>query len=64
MGTSDWILILNGVAILFAPIVALWVGGILQRRSEAFTTKLTVFGTLIGLRHEQPSHSGQPGRLN
>jgi hypothetical protein len=49
--TSDWILLLNGIAILLAPVVALRVGGILQRRSDAQKSKLTLFGTLIALRH-------------
>ena len=52
MTTSDWILIVNGIAIVLAPIVALGVGGILQRRSDVNKTKLTVFGTLIALRHD------------
>jgi hypothetical protein len=34
-----------------APIVALWVGGILQRRSDAYKAKLSIFATLVGLRH-------------
>jgi hypothetical protein len=51
MTTSDWILTLNGSAIVLAPIVALWIGGILQRRSDAHQSKLTVFSTLISLRH-------------
>jgi len=51
MTTSDWILILNGIAILLAPLVALWIGGILQRRSDAYKAKLSIFATLVGLRH-------------
>jgi hypothetical protein len=34
-----------------APIAALWVGGILQRRSDAYKAKLSIFATLVGLRH-------------
>jgi hypothetical protein len=49
---SDWILIINAVAILFAPVVALWIGGILQRRSDAYKSKLTLFGTILALRHD------------
>ena len=41
MTTSDWILILNGIAIVLAPIVALQIGGILQRRSDAYKAKLS-----------------------
>jgi hypothetical protein len=52
MTTSDWIIALNGIAILLAPIVALQIGGILQRRSDAQKAKLTLFGTLIALRHD------------
>jgi hypothetical protein len=32
------------------PIAALWVGGILQRRSDAYKAKLSIFATLVGLR--------------
>ena len=56
MMASDWILVLNGIAILLAPIVALWAGGILQRRSDIYKSKLTVFGTLIALRHTPMSN--------
>jgi hypothetical protein len=51
MMTSDWIIALNGIAILLAPIVALRVGAALQRLSDAHKSKLTVFSTLIALRH-------------
>jgi hypothetical protein len=51
MTTSDWIIALNGIAILLAPIVALKVGGVLQQRSDAYKSKLRIFSTLIGLRH-------------
>jgi hypothetical protein len=51
MTTSDWILVLNGIAIVLAPIVALWIGGILQQRSDAQKAKLEIFSKLIGLRH-------------
>jgi hypothetical protein len=50
--TSDWILVLNGIAIFLAPIVALWIGGILQRRSDSYRAKLDIFSTLMGLRHQ------------
>jgi hypothetical protein len=52
MTLSDWVLVLNVLAIILAPMVALWIGGILQKRSEIQKTKLTLFGTLIGLRHD------------
>jgi len=51
MTNTDWILIINAVAIVFAPVVALWVGGILQAHSDARKAKLSIFATLIGLRH-------------
>jgi hypothetical protein len=52
VATSDWIVALNGLAIVLAPIVALWIGGKLQRRSDSYKSKLDVFSTLIGLRHD------------
>jgi len=52
VATSDWFLITNTVAILCAPVVALWIGGILQRRSDSYKTKLSLFGTILGLRHD------------
>jgi hypothetical protein len=42
---------LNILAMARAPIAALWVGGILQRRSDAYKAKLSIFATLVGLRH-------------
>jgi hypothetical protein len=55
MTTSDWILVLNGIAILLAPMVALWIAGILQHRSDSYRAKLDIFSTLVGLRHEPMS---------
>jgi hypothetical protein len=52
MTTGEWALVLNIVAILLAPIIALWVGGILQRRTNAYNAKLQVFGTLMAYRHD------------
>jgi hypothetical protein len=49
MKLSDWLTI---IAIIVAPIVALWIGGILQHRSDAYKTKLTIFGTLMAQRHD------------
>jgi hypothetical protein len=51
MTTSDWLTVLNGIAILLAPIVALRVGAALQNRSDARKAKLEIFSTLISLRH-------------
>jgi len=56
MTTSEWISVAsNVVAILAAPVVALWIGGKLQRRGEARNAKLQLFGTLISLRHHSLS---------
>jgi hypothetical protein len=52
---SDWILTLNALAILLAPVVALWIAGTLQRRSDSQKAKLDIFATLIGLRHDPQS---------
>jgi hypothetical protein len=42
---------LNILAMARAPIAALWVGGMLQRRSDAYKAKLSIFATVVGLRH-------------
>src|SRR5256885_2342714 len=52
MATSDWILAFTILAIVFAPLLTLYVGGILQRRSDDRKTKLTIFGTLMAQRHD------------
>src|SRR5262249_14580549 len=51
MMTSDWILILNAIAIVLAPIAALVIAGVLQRRSDSYKAKLDIFSVLMGLRH-------------
>ena len=55
MTTSDWILALTGagsvLAIFSAPVVALWIAGKLQRRSDSYKAKLEIFSTLMGLRY-------------
>ena len=48
-------LIATVVVILLAPIIALWVGGRLERRRERERLKLLVFGTLIQTRHDPVS---------
>jgi hypothetical protein len=55
MTLADWILSINAVAILLAPLVALWIGGILQRRSDSHKAKLDIFATLIGQRYDPQS---------
>lgn len=56
MSTSDQILLGNAIATFFAvmlaPLVALWIGGILQKRSELAKQKLTILGVLISFRHD------------
>jgi hypothetical protein len=54
---------LNILAMARAPIAALWDGGILQRRSDAYKAKLSIFATLVGLatHHCRPSWSGRSG---
>jgi hypothetical protein len=55
MTLSDWILTLNALAVLLAPVVALRIAGVFQRRSDAHKAKLDIFATLIGLRHDPQS---------
>lgn len=56
MTTTDWIGIVNIVATVAAltgaPIIALYVSGRLQQRSDAKKAKLDLFGTLVSLRHD------------
>jgi hypothetical protein len=56
MTQSDLILVITTVAsvvaIILAPIVALWIGGILQQRTTDHNAKLSLFSTLIGMRHD------------
>ena len=55
MTVSDRIAILNlvatGVAILLAPIIALWIGGILQARGTTRQQRLSLLSLLLSLRH-------------
>src|SRR5262245_53978591 len=51
MTTSDWILILNAIAVFSAPMATLWIAGKLQRRSDSYKAKLDILSTLMGLRH-------------
>jgi hypothetical protein len=39
-------------AVLAAPVVALWIGSKLQRRSEARKSKLALLATLVATRHD------------
>lgn len=51
------------LAVLLAPIIALWIGGILQRRSAERGEKLRILGILLSLRH-QPLSSDAIRSLN
>ncbi len=55
MNVSDRIAILNfvatGIAILLAPIIALWIGGVLQARSTIRQQRLSLLSLLLSLRH-------------
>ncbi len=62
--TSDWIVVSNGFAVLLAPHVALWIGGILQRRSHRRNAKLQLFGTLLSLRHHILSVDSVGAQIN
>ena len=56
MNNSDWILLANAItttiAVLIAPLIALWIGGKLQKASELKNQKLNILGVLISLRHD------------
>jgi hypothetical protein len=56
MTTSDVIGICNIVAtviaVLAAPVIALWIGGKLQARASARQQQLQVLGILLSLRHQ------------
>lgn len=52
MTSSDLTAVATVIAIILAPIVALYVGGILQRRSDAYKRKLDIFSALMAQRHE------------
>lgn len=55
MTTADTIALSNMVVtffgVLLAPLVALWIGGILQRRAQHRQEKLNLFGVLLSVRH-------------
>ncbi len=40
------------VAVLTAPVIALWIGNKLQRRSDAQKSKLALLATLVATRHD------------
>src|SRR5260370_31000492 len=56
MNRSEWLsalsIVFTVVAILAAPVIALWVGAKLQKRSDAQKAKVELFGTIVGRRHD------------
>lgn len=48
--TISAIAIMNVIAIVAAPIIAVWVGQLLQNRSEKRKDKLQIFKTLMSSR--------------
>jgi hypothetical protein len=46
-----WNIFATVLAVLAAPLVALWIGGILQRRAARRNEKLSILGVLLSLRH-------------
>ena len=56
MTTADIIglsnILVTGVAVMSAPIIALWISGKLQTRANERAGKLTILGTLLSLRHQ------------
>lgn len=56
MTTSDIISVINiattTLAVLLAPMIALWIGGILQRKAGERADKVRILGILLMLRHQ------------
>ena len=46
-----WNIVATVLAVVTAPIIALWVGGIIKRRSDLKTQKTDVLELLLSLRH-------------
>jgi hypothetical protein len=55
MSSSDtialWNIAVTFLGVILAPLVALWIGGILQRRAQRHHEKLHLLGVLLSLRH-------------
>ncbi|WP_148294012.1 DUF6680 family protein [Azospirillum sp. B4] len=48
-------IIITTISVFSAPIVALWIGGIIQSRSEKKKNKLQILGVLLANRHDMIS---------
>src|SRR4051812_39795697 len=46
-----WNIGVTSVGVLLAPLVALWIGGILQHRAQRRQEKLALLGNLLSVRH-------------
>lgn len=47
-----WNIVATTAAVLLAPVVAIWVGELLRKRSDSKAAKLALFTTLIGHRYD------------
>lgn len=45
-------LAVNGISVILSPLIALWIGGILQRRSENKVQRLDLLRRIIASSHE------------
>jgi hypothetical protein len=46
-----WNMLVTSLGVLLAPLVALWIGGILQRRADRRREKLQLLSVLLSVRH-------------
>jgi hypothetical protein len=47
-----WNIVATVIAVLAAPVIALWIGGILQARIDTRKQQLQLLGVLLSLRHQ------------
>lgn len=47
-----WNIVATVLAVMLAPVVALWIAGVLQRRADDRASKIRILGTLLSLRHQ------------
>ena len=59
MTTSDKILISNCIAIFLTPVAALWIGGILQRRSDGYLTSAGGPGAAVAVGRRSGCSEGE-----
>jgi hypothetical protein len=62
MTTSDKILISNCIAIFLTPVAALWIGDILQRRSDGYLTSAGGPGAAVAVGRAQGVARGRVQR--